>query len=645
MIIESKKARRIGIYSFYEKDGIVDRYVEFFLDGFRKDLEKLVIVSNGRLPKTEKRKLQAFTEFVIERENKGFDIWGIREGLLSVGWKELSAYDEVVTANNTLMGPVYPLSGMYAEMKARDVDFWGIARHYEMPFDPFGTNEYGYLPEHIQSYFMVFRKSMTDSEPFRKYWEELPELNSYEDAVGRHETAFTKKFADQGFRWDTYLDTEDIRQLNANPIMNYPMLLVKEKRCPVFKRRIFFQDYKIVLDATVGQPAYDLYNYLKESGLYDVDMIWENILRTCHQSDFGKNLHLDYILPGKGGTEEDGGKLSGRKTALFAGIRHMESSDAQLAYVLSMPKTADIYLLTDTEEHRNTLLEKTADWKFHKLEIRISKAEYAGEMSLLADVEDVLGQYEICCFYHDSRVMRLHQGAPEESRQYKRAVNTLYSESFVQNVLKKFEEEPRLGLLLPPEANHERFFSNIGDEWHTNFKTAWKVMKLLDIRVPVSESREPLTSGENAFWFRPEALRKVTGKQQSRKIMEQLKDEVAAEEVPGLLRLFAVQEAGFFPAVVMSDVYARNEFDNLRYYVRNYNQVIKRNHLPYGTQRDMTAHLNSLCSGKKIQVGIPFYMRFAERMRRLLPHKLYGNLIYIKRRIFGPYDLIDKEDM
>ncbi|MCQ4775946.1 rhamnan synthesis F family protein, partial [Lacrimispora saccharolytica] len=57
----------------------------------------------------------------------------------------------------------------------------------------------------------------------------------------------------------------------------------KNRKCPIFKRRSFFQDYNVVLDATLGQGARELYEYLRDNQLYDVDMIWENILRTCHQ--------------------------------------------------------------------------------------------------------------------------------------------------------------------------------------------------------------------------------------------------------------------------------------------------------------------------------------------------------------------------
>ena len=45
----SKDFRRIAIILCYDKDGIVDDYIPYFLDEFRRFLEVLVIVCNGKL--------------------------------------------------------------------------------------------------------------------------------------------------------------------------------------------------------------------------------------------------------------------------------------------------------------------------------------------------------------------------------------------------------------------------------------------------------------------------------------------------------------------------------------------------------------------------------------------------------------------
>ena len=80
--------KRLGVFFFYDQDGIADRYVDYLLESMDPCLERLVVVSNGKLTKeskdmfgrhTQKRERQA--RCLIERENKGFDVWAYRTAL------------------------------------------------------------------------------------------------------------------------------------------------------------------------------------------------------------------------------------------------------------------------------------------------------------------------------------------------------------------------------------------------------------------------------------------------------------------------------------------------------------------------------------------------------------------------------------
>ena len=39
----------MAIYFFYDKDGIVDGYVDYFLEDLKKNLDRLIVVCNGKL--------------------------------------------------------------------------------------------------------------------------------------------------------------------------------------------------------------------------------------------------------------------------------------------------------------------------------------------------------------------------------------------------------------------------------------------------------------------------------------------------------------------------------------------------------------------------------------------------------------------
>ncbi len=71
---------------------------------------------------------------------------------------------------------------------------------------------------------------------------------------------------------------------------------MKKYRCPVFRRRSFYQDREYFLSNTAGE-AVQLEKYIREETNYDINYVWENMLRTCHQNDLVETLALQYILP------------------------------------------------------------------------------------------------------------------------------------------------------------------------------------------------------------------------------------------------------------------------------------------------------------------------------------------------------------
>ena len=99
--------KRVAIYFFYDKDGVVDRYVNYFLEDFKKNLDRLIVVCNGKLTPEGRQEFSKYTNEIIVRENKGFDVWAYKEGIEYIGWDNLKNYDELVMLNMTIMGPVY----------------------------------------------------------------------------------------------------------------------------------------------------------------------------------------------------------------------------------------------------------------------------------------------------------------------------------------------------------------------------------------------------------------------------------------------------------------------------------------------------------------------------------------------------------
>lgn len=576
MKINPDTANRLGIFFFYDKDGVVDRYVTFFIENLMQSIKELVVVCNGKLTVSGRKIFQQYTDNIIVRENVGLDVWAYKTALEFVGWDNLRAYHEVILANSTMMGPVYSFREMFHVMAEKDLDFWGITKFHKVDWDPFGCSFYGYLPEHIQSHFIVYRNSFLKSPELKEYWDNIPKIKSYEESVGYHESAFTKRFADKGFLWDVYVNTDDYEGITSYPLMNYPAELIKKKKCPIFKRRSFFQPYDYILRNTAGQPTLELYNYLCKYTSYDVNMIWENILRTCNQADIVRNLHLNYILSSQQyNSELVHNILVTKKIALVMHLYFEDLIEDSFRWASSIPQEADVYITTNSERKKEAIEHGFEKLKCSHFEVRVIENRGRDVSSVLVGMADIMEKYDYICFVHDKKTAQVQPASVGESFAYKCFSNTLYNTAFIYNVLQTFEQNPRLGILSPPAPNHANFFPTVGGEWGTNFDITKKVADELKFTVPLDISKPPVAPLGTFFWFRPKALKPLWRKKWTYKDFPEEPNKVDGTILHAIERLYpyAAQEAGYYPAIVMVDQFARIEYTNQIYYLRNYSRL------------------------------------------------------------------------
>ena len=271
-----KSRDRIAFYCFYNKHGIADKYILYFLKGLKEVSERIVVIVNGEIQDDSLNKIRLITPEIIIRDNKGFDAWAYKTGFKYVGWDRLAEYREVICCNSSVFGPLYPFNDMFRKMdRQKSLDFWGITAHSLWNTTEY-NNPYGYIPEHIQQYFIVYRQKFIKTGDFQSYWENLPELNTYAEAVGLFETVFTKHFSDLGYKWSTYVQFKLDPKIYMNLLYFEPYKAVIEYKCPVIKRKSFYMPpYPIPYDSFLDQLK-ALVVYLNDTGIYHTGMILES---------------------------------------------------------------------------------------------------------------------------------------------------------------------------------------------------------------------------------------------------------------------------------------------------------------------------------------------------------------------------------
>ena len=558
--------KRLGIFCMHDSEGIVDDYIIYLLQEMKKILAHLSIVCNGELTPESQIKLEKITDDILIRENSGLDVEAWRQAILQ---KNLSDYDELILFNDTFFGPLYPLAEVFDEMDRREpnADFWGLTVHGET-LDTIGFSPYGYIPEYIQPYFFVIRQKMLHSQKFLDYWTVEEENPDDERVILRRRFCFTKFFYHNGFDYAIFCDTRALEReydLNIDQDVINAEKLIRDYKLPILRRKVFFTDRKDYVKENYGDIPRHTLNFVQASTNYDVNLIWENLLRTQNITLLKENLGLNYILTNKFSPEVD--KKILENTVIIAHLYYDDLIPQCVKFLCNAPPEISIIVTTSSEQKKLTV-EKLFDAAKRKVEVRLIPARGRDVAALLVSCADAFKKYKYLCFVHDKKSMR-----PNESMVIGEAFfkilweNNLGGTNFIKNILATFENEPRLGLLVPPRPYNGGYKILFFQEkyWSTTcFDKTLELAEELGISKNFfSKDYAPLSIG-SAFWCRTESLKKLTDKNWTVEDFdpEPMPPDGTISHALERIFPFAAQAAGFYTGQVINSEFAKDELEN-----------------------------------------------------------------------------------
>lgn len=279
--------KRLGIYVIYDRDNVVDPYIREVLKGLRKYLSQLIIVCNFSSVAKGEEILYAFTEDVYYRENNGFDAGAYKDIIANlVDMDQLKVFDELLLMNDSFYGPIDSFDEMFSRMKEKKCDFWGITRY------PGGTYQGIEILEHVQSYFMCFRKPLIDSKFWHDFWHDLHYPTDFIDAVFSFELSLNRQLSEHGYRGLAYTDIHENElsiKYGENPYMKYPAVLIKDFSVPIIKRKSF--DF-----ANKGfENALQAIQYIDKCKNYDVELIKRHLVRVSKRNSNSPVFDLEEL--------------------------------------------------------------------------------------------------------------------------------------------------------------------------------------------------------------------------------------------------------------------------------------------------------------------------------------------------------------
>lgn len=195
---------RVAVFAHFDIKNRVDDYVLYYLKELKKICSKIIFVSSCELPKEELEKVTKYAIAILEKHNE-YDFGSYKRGFFYAKNNGLlEKIDELIFANDSCYGPFKPLENIFALMEDSCADFWGLSK-----------NKYGFkkkinklfycVSPHIQTYFIVFRANVFNSEDFEQFMSNIKEEKEKNEIIFKYEVGLTQFLEQKGYKSDFYL--------------------------------------------------------------------------------------------------------------------------------------------------------------------------------------------------------------------------------------------------------------------------------------------------------------------------------------------------------------------------------------------------------------------------------------------------------
>lgn len=556
---------RALIYFLFNSEGNFADYVVYQLNEYKKHCDFILLVVNGKLKEPDKLKALNVVDSVLERQNTGMDVGAYKDGIYHLGLDKLENYDEVVLANYTCFGPVFPFEELFSWAEKQHVDFWALT-----PGSKCMQHKGNFLHKnssllHYQSYFLVLRKKFLLSKEFQKFLNDLPEDITYEQSVNYFEYAFPGYFEQFGFKSSVYCDSSDLEY----PLIHNPVHLLKKYRIPLIKIRSFFHHYTDTINHDAGLATLFLMDFLKKNTKYPEKLIWSYLLKEKNLAEIIWPCQLNFTLPKEQVINPAPTKQSNVGCVFHAYFEDL--FDETLGYLEKLYKAnVQILITTDTQKKRDILATLCNQ---HRISIEIKVIENRGRdvSALLVGASDFISKFDLVLFAHDKKSSQYPFKSVGRSWRLKLYEDTMGSSEYIRNVINLFLNQPNLGIAFPPYPRHSIFSEGLGSGWTGNFDDTKKFLSLLNLSVKINEHLLCISPLGTCFWFRPKALAPLfagfngEGWNYNDFPVEPCKTDHTILHVIERSYCYVAQSQGFYPAFIQSDFLARNEFTNLEF--------------------------------------------------------------------------------
>ncbi len=562
--------RRIAIVALRGDANKIYEYVLYLLKEIKDNVQALHIVYCGNLKEENDTCLRKVSPY-IQSYSGNTSIEGFNIIVQQLGTSRLKVFDELLLVDDSLFGPLYSMQDVLRKMEGEKADFWGIVERN----DSFSKSvQGGVLTRHFSPGFLVLRSPLLKDKRMIALFRELSskECSEEERLAELHRVFQGWGYQGVPFCKTVDLDSSKIKKNIAQDLWNV-YELVGRRKMPFLSKTAFLLDTGERLSRGLLDALPRTMDYLRNQGEYDEKHIWQWLLDHCNLADLRDRLNLYKIIPENIVSIKAWKK---KRIAIISFCFYEEMFSDYVIFLEKTPKEIDLIIVTVSEVRRKKL-EKLLARSKHHVQLLIMENRGRDWAALLVTCKGITSQYEYFCFLHDKKDSHFDYLTigPNWARSF--LENLVASSAYVECILDEFEENPRLGVMVPPNycLNSNSMFRTSYWGCQGNLDSAASLLKKLGLRVPLDFTKPAVAVG-SAFWCRRAALVPLLE-------VDWNYDDFPKEPYPPegalghvLERIFpyVAQGRGYYTVTVMAMDNARQQVTDWRYIAQNALQPI-----------------------------------------------------------------------
>lgn len=475
--------KRLLLYVHFNKYNRVSSHVYYQLTQMRPLFSRVVFITNSHLSQENQDKLrsQNLMDDFLQRENIGFDFAAWRDGMNHIGFDNLDSYDIVTVMNDTCFGPLWDVKEHYLSYEKQDeIDFWGLTNNR-------ATKQF---KEHIQSYFITFKKAVIQSEAFHNFWENIQNHADIQRVIDDYETQVTTTLLDAGFQYDVVFDTtkEDASHMLHADFSYYNPTAILNHRVPFIKVK--------AIDNNQHITPY-LLNDIQKNSTYPIDLI------VSHMSEINYP-DFSYLLGHKYVKKRERVDLKNQKVAVHLHVFYVDLLEEFLTAFKQFHFSYDLFITTDSDD-KKAEIEEILSANSQEAQIFVT-GNIGRDVLPMLKLKNYLSAYDFVGHFHTKKSKEADFWAGQSWRE--ELIDMLVKPA--DNILAQLQQNPKIGLVIADMPTFFRY-NKIVDAWNEHLiapemNTLWQKMGMTK-KIDFNAFHTFVMSYGTFVWFKYDALK------------------------------------------------------------------------------------------------------------------------------------------